>query len=199
MSDTPLPVRIAQTLGITSSALIAGSVLTISVSLVPRILESPSPLLLRQWSRTYNNGKKTVPPIAALSSACYFYLAYTLPASEERLKLYSYVLAGALAVGIIPYTGLFMLKTNRKLLAKAQGTSTLGKNGEVVDVGPGEETAHKLVDLWSLMNLGRAAMLTAASVIGAWTALNFGGPAGYGRALGGHELERGLGMALRIG
>ena len=65
-----------------------------------------------------------------------------------------------------------MLKTNKKLLAKVQSTSTLGKNEEVVEVGSGEETAHKLVDWWGMLNLGRAALLTAGSLVGAWTALN---------------------------
>jgi len=41
-----------------------------------------------------------------------------------------------------------------------------------VEVGLGEETAHKLVDWWGVLNLGRAAMLVASGVVGVWTTLN---------------------------
>lgn len=116
-------------------------------------------------------GKKTGPPFAALSSACYFYLAYTLPSSATKSKLYGYLLAGTLCIGIVPYTLAFMLGANKKLLAKAEETKTLSVKDEVVEVGLGNETAHQLVDKWGVLNLGRAVMLAAGSLVGTWTAL----------------------------
>ena len=172
MSDNQLPLRIAQTLGITTSAVVAGFVSSASFALVPRMLESPTPLLLKQWGNAYAAGKKNVPPFAALSSACYFYLAYTLPSDAQKAKLYGYLAAGALTIGIIPYTLLVMLPTNKKLLEKVDETKALTVKDEVVEVGLGNETAHKLVDSWGMLNLGRAVLLTAGSLVGAWTALN---------------------------
>jgi len=172
MSDNALPIRLAQTIGITTSSILGGFVASASFQLVPRLLESPTPLLLKQWGNAYNIGKKNAPPFAALSAACYFYLAYTLPSHAEKSKLYGYLVAGALTVGIAPYTLLVMMGTNKKLLAKVDETKTLGVKDEVVDVGLGNETAHKLVDYWGLLNVGRAVLLVVGSLVGTWTALN---------------------------
>ena len=75
-------------------------------------------------------------------------------------------------MGIVPYTLLVMMDTNKKLLAKVDETKTLGIKDEVVEVGLGSETAHKLVDSWGMLNLGRAALLVIGSLVGTWTALN---------------------------
>ena len=77
-----------------------------------------------------------------------------------------------MAVGIVPYTLAVMLPTNKKLLAKVEETKTLGVRDELVEVGLGNETAHKLVDFWGVLNLGRAFMLAIGSVVGVWTALD---------------------------
>jgi hypothetical protein len=172
MSSTALQIRISQTVGITSSAIFSGYIFSASFTLIPLLLEAPTPLLLKQWNNAYLAGKKTAPPFAALSSVCYFYLAYSLPFNSPKSKLYGYLLAGALAVGIVPYTLAVMLPTNRKLLAKVEETKTLGVKDELVEVGLGNETAHKLVDSWGVLNLGRAFMLAIGSVVGAWTALD---------------------------
>ena len=168
MSDNALPIRLAQTIGITTSSILGGYVASASFALVPRLLESPTPLMLKQWGNAYNTGKKNAPPFAALSAACYFYLAYTSP----KPKLYGYLIAGALSVGIMPYTLAVMLPTNKKLLAKVDNTKTLGIKDEVVEVGLGNETAHKLVDYWGVLNLGRVVLLVVGSLVGTWTALN---------------------------
>lgn len=73
-------------------------------------------------------------------------------------------------MGIIPYTLAVMVDTNKKLLAKVEETKTLGIKDEVVEVGLGNETAHKLVDSWGMLNLGRAVLLAVSSGVGVWTA-----------------------------
>ena len=111
------------------------------------------------------------PPFGSLAAAAYFYLAYTLPSHADKSKFYGYIAAGLLSIGIVPYTLIFLMPTNTKLLKKTEETKSLGKSEEVVEVGLGEETAHKLVDWWGVLNLGRGVMLTASGLIGAWTAL----------------------------
>jgi len=172
MSANPLPIRLAQVVGITASSALAGTVFSMSFYSVPRLLESPSPLLLKQWSNLFNAGRKTAPPIGALSAVSYFYLAYasTLP-SQHKSKLYGYLAAGILSMGIMPYTLAVMLPTNKKLLAKVEEMKAFAKGDSVVEVGLGEETAHKLVDWWAVLNLGRGLMLGIAGILGAWTAL----------------------------
>lgn len=173
MAESPLPIRVAQTIGLTTASTIAGVSFAISALLVPRILESPTPLLLQQWKHSFVAGKKSLPPLAGLSSASFFYLAYKAHGTPTMLprKWQLYLASGLLAVGIVPYTLLIMAPTNNKLLAKAEETSGLGIEDKIVEIGLGGETAHKLVDDWATLNVGRAFMLGLAAVIGTWNAL----------------------------
>jgi len=66
----------------------------------------------------------------------------------------------------------FMLKTNGKLLRKGEEVKGLKDGDDVVEVGLGEETAHKLVDWWGVLNFGRGLVMLTGGVIGVWTALN---------------------------
>jgi hypothetical protein len=176
-TDKPMPIRIAQTLGITTSALLAGNTLSLSFFTIPRFLESPTPLMLRQWKAMFLAGKVLSPPAAALAALSYFYLSYdfhtssTSPFVSNSVSI-SYLVAGTLSIGILGYTFGIQMPTNIKLLKKVDETSALEKTDEVVEVGLGEETAHKLVDNWGLLNLGSGFMLTVSAVLGAWTALS---------------------------
>jgi len=116
----------------------------------------------------FDQGKALGPPGALLSAGSYFYLAYKFP---TQTKFYSYVAAGVLALSIIPYTGAAMQPTNKKLIDKAEETKTLSFKDEVGEAGLGEETAHKLVDHWGVLNLGRGVLMLCSAVLGAWTAL----------------------------
>lgn len=77
-----------------------------------------------------------------------------------------------MAVSIVPYTLVFMRSTNEKLTAKHAEVRTVEKFDEAVEVQRGPETAHRLLDNWGLLNLGRGALLTFSGVLGLWTALN---------------------------
>ncbi|TVY49368.1 hypothetical protein LCER1_G007911, partial [Lachnellula cervina] len=124
MSDllqTPLPIRLAQTLGLTAAGLLAGSSISFSLVALPRILESPTPLLIQQWKNLFNAGKLWMPPFALLSSSLLFYLASQArsrspsSASVAPDRFWGYVGAGVLALSIVPYTVLFMSGTNARL------------------------------------------------------------------------------------
>ncbi len=52
-TEASVPIRIAQTLGITSSLMLGGISLGFSSFTVPRLMESPTPLMLRQWKKMY--------------------------------------------------------------------------------------------------------------------------------------------------
>jgi len=171
MSDNVSSIRLAQAVGITSSAFAGGAVAGISYFMVPELLKSPTPLLLKQWANCYNTGKKTIPPVAAIASACFFYLATKTPITTAKVKFYKYVVAGLLGVGIVPYTIGFMGKTNRKLHGKAEQTKSFNVTDEFVEAGVQQETAHWLIDHWAILNLGRAVLLLASAGLGAWTAL----------------------------
>ena len=52
MAETPTSIRAAQAAAIFLSAFSAGTNLSLSYFVVPRLLESPTPLMLQQWRRT---------------------------------------------------------------------------------------------------------------------------------------------------
>ncbi|KAA8570364.1 hypothetical protein EYC84_002659 [Monilinia fructicola] len=196
MSDVQLPIRFAEVVAITASSALAGANLSISFITVPRILESPPHLLLKQWNNLFQQGKAFFPVASLIPAGSYFFLAYK---QTSKLKLKLFGAAGALAVGIIPYTLLFMLYTNSKLLGKvdeAQGVYANQSGGDWDDVSSGsgrkhkkifqgsrKKTAHELVDRWALLNLGRSAMMIASAAIGTWTVMmgiNTGYEDGFG-------------------
>lgn len=178
-STTPLPIRLAQVLGITSSLFLAGMTTSLSVSTVPRLLESPASLLLRQWGHLYDGGKKTGPPVSLVAGLAYFFLAYRAHVSPWRhggANPALFAAAAALSLGIVPYTLAVLARTNRALLAKVAALrrwDVAGQEGEGEGEGRGlrsqeDESAHQLVDRWALLNLGRAGMLLASGLLGVW-------------------------------
>lgn len=56
--------------------------------------------------------------------------------------------------------------------ALGRGIADGGEDRVEVNGREGEENAHVLVDWWGVLNLGRGVLITAAGVLGAWTALN---------------------------
>ncbi|KAI9642284.1 hypothetical protein NHQ30_009086 [Ciborinia camelliae] len=143
MTDVQLPIRLAQCIGITASSALAGASLSISFIAVPRILESPPHLLLKQWHNLFQQGKAFFPIASLIPAASFFFLAYK---QTSQLKLKMFAAAGALMVGIIPYTVLFMMYTNTKLLGKldeAQGVYTNQSGGDWDSVSSGSGRKHK--------------------------------------------------------
>ncbi|AEO53320.1 hypothetical protein MYCTH_2294471 [Thermothelomyces thermophilus ATCC 42464] len=175
------PCRLAQATALLLGTLSAGANLTLSAFLVPRLLESPTPLMLRQWVRTYRRGAATVPFAAGLAAAAYTYLYYYLgtrgggaASASALLRARAYLAAGALTIGIVPYTLAVMAGTNSELKRMERAVGEVagadaaevpaGEEEEVVVVE--EESAKRLVDWWGVLNLGRGVLLLAGSICG---------------------------------
>lgn len=180
MADHPLPIRLAQTLGLTTTLLFAGANISLSMILVPQLLKTPSRgLLLRQWFSTYYLGKAVARPSIIISSLSYLYLAYHThvadPTNRELdWKVWSYVASAVLIAGIAPYTMTVMGRTNGRLMeleGQFRGLS-VEEEEKVGEAAVGEETAHSLVDWWGVLNLGRGAMVAVSGVLGLWATLN---------------------------
>ncbi len=62
--------------------------------------------------------------------------------------------------------------TSASISSKVEETKTLGKEERIVEIGLGEETAHKLVDWWGVLNLGRGALLLVSGLVGVWTVIS---------------------------
>jgi len=72
----PWKIRIAQTVGVTVTAFLAGQLASASYVLLPCIMQSPAPLLARQWNAMFVQSRKIGPPTLIGLTALFTWLAY---------------------------------------------------------------------------------------------------------------------------
>jgi len=157
MASTSLPTRLVSTLAITTTAAVSGANFALSAYLIPRILESPEDLLLKQWRAVYWSVRATLPAPGAIAGFAFFYLAYDayyLPLSAVGFEWKAYAVAGVMTIAVAPYHALFM-----------------GKNEEQLLEGDGKGKVNALVGEWGWLNLGKGGLLGVAAILGAWAAL----------------------------
>ncbi|ERS96858.1 uncharacterized protein SPSK_00059 [Sporothrix schenckii 1099-18] len=172
-------VRGAQAASIFLSAAAAGGSLGLSTFLVPRLLESPTALMLRQWGRTFQAGKIVFPGAAATAAAAFGFVYYrtanaATPSSIEVSASALPLVAAGLCLSIVPYTLLILRPTNKELIAKAaqaEEDAQLSKADRAAGAGTvytaqEEASAKQLVDRWGTLSLGRSLLLAAAAIVG---------------------------------
>lgn len=116
--------------------------------------------MAKLWEALYVRGRAQMPRFAALSLLGYSYLAYDRYARGERWG--PFALAGALTIGIVPFTLLVMMPTNNALLGVASGTG-----GQVLS----EDAVRSLLLRWKNLNLMRSMFPLAGSLLGLWALL----------------------------
>ncbi|KAK8089097.1 hypothetical protein PG997_004058 [Apiospora hydei] len=160
----------------------AGLNLGLSFFVMPRLLESPTPLMLRQWGRMFAVTSRFFPPammVPGLVHAVLAYYYYTVAAAAttaarglQKGAVYNAV-AALVALSVMPWTLGLMVPINEKLLRKVDAAQSLGANeveGREVGVKE-EETAHALVDRWALLNLYRGGDVLVSGCLGLYAAL----------------------------
>ncbi|KAK1597115.1 uncharacterized protein LY79DRAFT_508278 [Colletotrichum navitas] len=173
MSSQPNPLRGIQSSTVFVNTALAGLNLSLSVFVVPRLLESPTPLMLRQWSSMFARTSRVFPPPILTCALSYWYMAYQTAAHHHHLpgasgKSRLLAVAGALCFAIVPWTKFLMVGINRELLRRAEGTRDMG----IMAVGmthEEQEGAKSLVDRWGLYNLGRSIALGLGGAVGLYT------------------------------
>jgi hypothetical protein len=178
-------IRAAQALGITASACLSGAsalvdllpqidrncsggILAISYVTIPSLLLAPGSLGVRQWQKTFNQGKAAAPPIAMLSSAAFAYLAYKLSKTLNQTKGELYGLAALSTLSIMPYTLVVMRGVNGKLLNKANDLKAMSLDDIATNLNDSEESAKELIDWWGTLNFGRGLLPLVGTIVGAW-------------------------------
>lgn len=126
---------------------------------VPILLDSNSQTdhLLRQWVCLFNYGHRLLPAISIATLLIYAYEVFNRWTGGE--SWISYAVAGALTVGIIPFTLIFMHSTNNLLFRLEDEIKT---NPKVTSL----DTAQKLVTKWSRMHLMRSCFPLAGALLG---------------------------------
>jgi hypothetical protein len=161
----------------------SGAIGSISWQSVPALMDAPAPLLAKQWKKIFDSGKVVAPPMAAISSAIFGYLAYrgmfthaldrtgilTIlePTASSGFKLYT--IAAILVPSIIPYTVFLMSGINSKLQEKAASLANASLTDADVESGVAQgETAHELLDKWAILNLGRSMLPLISTLVAGW-------------------------------
>lgn len=167
MSSTNTPLtRTAQAAAIFLSTFACGANLALSFGLVPRLLESPTPIMVRQWLRTYSNTKYFFPASTYPVVVAFYFLSWHFRGTGgAKAKLY--LAAGLLLSCIGPYTRVVIFPTNRKLIAKVEETKDMTLFEEAVEATvQREESAKWLVDHWGMLNLPRGIAWGLAGLLG---------------------------------
>ncbi|KAK4552475.1 hypothetical protein LTR86_010318 [Recurvomyces mirabilis] len=146
-------LRIAQVLGLTTSAFLAGKTFAVSFGTVPALLHAPVPLLAKQIDRVFQADLIINPVLVALGTGVFGYFAYR--------------------ASIIPYSLLFLHPIDEKLTRKAHSLSCASLTDTAIESGVAkEETTHALVDKWATVNLGRTVLSALAALTATWAAVD---------------------------
>ncbi|ORY68584.1 uncharacterized protein BCR38DRAFT_423781 [Pseudomassariella vexata] len=150
MSEHTTPIRLAQATSILVATALAGANAGLSFFVIPRLLESPTPLMIRQWGNMFAITHRYLPSLFMLPGFINIWLAYRLP---EKVRLYA--LAAGLSISISPYTMTIMRPINKKLEQKVKDVRVMdfGNRDVLAEEFGREETAHSLIDSWGVANL----------------------------------------------
>jgi hypothetical protein len=178
---TSEPKTLGATLvGITLSSSFVSANLALSCIAIPSLLlpapqksattssanaTTPSPNLARQWRYIYKHAMPVAIAGSVMSSASFIYAALQLPHvySQQRNLL---IVAGTMAVFVMPYTLVLMKPTNSLLMERAAMGDAMGDVNEedVTEVGMSKAQGlrgyrtEELLNRWVALNYGRAAI-----------------------------------------
>ena len=140
---------------------LAGYIGCFSYAGVATLSEAPLDILVKQFSRMYNIGKTSSPPLALTATICNAFSAYRSRGSSELIAgiaspLALYVAAAVSVMAIVPFTLLYMEPAvNRKLLGLG---SQANKGVKAEQLGVGEADVKKMLVQWRGLNFVRAAL-----------------------------------------
>ncbi|KAL7620179.1 hypothetical protein AAE478_009172 [Parahypoxylon ruwenzoriense] len=175
-SPPPPSLRALQATSILLLTSTSGLSAALSFFVVPRLLELPTPLLLRQFARAAAAAHRALPLPLVLPALAHAYLAYRLPG-----KLRLYVAAALLTLTTAPWSALVMGPIDRQMAARTKALEAgayMSEEGQAEAEGErgveaeGVETTHALVDKWATRNLYRPIVAFAAGCIGLYAALS---------------------------
>ncbi|KAK3720349.1 hypothetical protein LTR37_003760 [Vermiconidia calcicola] len=153
-----------QVTAVIMGAFLSGTMMGLSLIGIPLLLNTNVRCehLLRQWVCLYNYGHRILPAISITTLLIYAYIVFNKWSDGE--SWISYALAGALTVGIIPFTLIVMLSTNNLLFQLEDEIKTNSKATTL-------ENAQKLVTKWGRMHLMRSCFPLAGAFLGCYALL----------------------------
>lgn len=171
----------AKILGISTSLLAAGGILSLSAFVIPPLTSPSSPstpsATLQSLRLVFSRGSHVFPELASLASAAFAYVAYHAPSTASPPlastgSLYSsssprasYVAASLLSISIAPFTVGVMVPAANGRLRELMGRDAQGRGVEGREV-------QQLARWFGALNYVRGALLAAGGVVGLAAALS---------------------------
>ncbi|KAL8688118.1 MAG: hypothetical protein Q9218_005888 [Villophora microphyllina] len=129
--------------------------------------QAPNTLLVREWRTAYARGVAAAPALAIVSTLSYVYLSYNLAFTLNQHKAEVYALAALATGSIVPYTLIFMTKTNGKLYQKVEDSKHLERSTEFDESkGKKSDNAQALLARWSVLNFIRGLLPFTGACLG---------------------------------
>ncbi|KAI2641069.1 hypothetical protein GGS21DRAFT_355739 [Xylaria nigripes] len=150
-----------QTVSAAASILASGWAAGIGTGLsllgIPAILNggAPSTVMLRQWQFQFLRGQAIMPALAVFNAINYGTVAYRC--WGQGVEWRGYAAAGVSTFFIIPYTLVFLMGINRKLLTAVESRGTLS-----------DESIRMLIQKWGELNLVRAVVPIIGTGLALW-------------------------------
>ena len=119
---------------------------------------------LRQWRIMFNRGAKAAPTIALTAAVSAFTAAYTHHHPQATHRTWLFIASGVSTIGIIPYTGVAMLKNIRTLEAKEDSARVKAEKDGHGGPTTSEDT-KSLIRTWSTLNAVRALLPLVGSLL----------------------------------
>ncbi|KAL9943751.1 hypothetical protein D7B24_001823 [Verticillium nonalfalfae] len=135
--------------------------LSLSLILTPRLLELPTPLMLRAWQRAHARTEAPLPLSTLACGASYALLAH-------RTGSRALAAAAALCLSVLPWTRLLMRRRLDAEIARLADEANAARATQEVSAAQ-EASAKWLVDQWGVYNLGRGVPVLVAGAIGVFS------------------------------
>ncbi|KAL8894582.1 MAG: hypothetical protein Q9192_004203 [Flavoplaca navasiana] len=171
-ASLPPTLRLAQAVGIMTSAFLSGGVLAVSYGFVPSMSQAPNTLLVREWKTTYGRGVAASPALAIVSTLSFAWLSYSLSFTLNHHKAEVYALAAVATGSIVPFTLIFMKSVNGKLNHKVENSKHLNRMEEMNETKDKKgEHSQELLDWWAILNFTRGLLPLAGASLGIYASM----------------------------
>ena len=133
--------------------------MSLSLVTVPLLLDTNTQVdhLLRQWLQLFHNGHMIMPTTSVATFFVYLYVVFNKRSSGRSWT--GYAVAGAVTVGMIPFTLIVMVSTNNTLFALVDA---INDATQVTSL----EYVKELVTRWSWMHVVRSLFPLFGSILG---------------------------------
>ncbi|KAI1079038.1 hypothetical protein F5B20DRAFT_190513 [Whalleya microplaca] len=164
MQVVSTPVTVATGCGILTSAVAAGIGTSLSVIGIPTILNTgaPTDVMLRQWRFQFLRGRSFMPIVGTLNAATYLFIAYNY--YTIGLEWRGFAAAGFSTFSLVPFTLIFIMGTNNKLLAACSSSDRKEKTMS-------DATATALIKRWGELNVVRQLVPMIGTGLALWNLL----------------------------